>query len=188
MSVREINLLPPERRRRLRNESMAVSLTDIIKSVNAGLLLMTLVAAAIVTSLWLFSVAAQPTTAEDLRQVVAEYQRLREAVAQENAILERLAALGRERVVWSDLLGDFFTATPPGVTLHRLGGDITFVEGARSSAVLNFGGQAVARSALIIYEEKVRQMKHVQDVTSPASNLLERSNPLFQFSVVLKPR
>lgn len=185
MSVREINLLPPERRRRLRNESMAVSLTGILKSINTGLVTMTLIAVAIVVAIWLFAVAVKPTTAEELSQVVDEYQGLRDEVAQKNAVLERLTALGRERIVWSELLSGFFALAPPGVTLHRLGGDVTFVEGAVSSTVLNFGGQAVSRSALIVYEEKLRGMKQVQEVSSPTSNLLERSNPVFQFSLTL---
>lgn len=187
MPIREINLLPPERRRRLRNESMAVSLTDIVRSVNTGLLLMSLIAGAIAISLWLFSIAGARTTEAELKDVVTEYQVLRDSVAEQNAVLERLALLGAGRIIWSEVLGDFFAITPPGITLHRLSGSLTFTEGVITAAGLNFSGQAVARSTLTFYEsERLRAADWVARVDSPTSNLLERNNPLFQFNVVLK--
>jgi hypothetical protein len=76
-------------------------------------------------------------------------------------------------------------ATPPGIILQRVNGEVTFADGVVSSAVFNFSGQAVTRRALIVYEEKLREMKQVQKVSSPSSNLLERSNPAFQFSAEL---
>lgn len=188
MSAREINLLPPERRRRLRNESMAVSLTDIIHSVNNGLLLMTLIGGAILASMWLFAVADTPTTEGELKQVVDNYQVLRDSVAEENAVLEHLASLGQERIVWSEVLRDFFAVTPPGITLHRLDGELSFMEGAVSAGGLTFSGQAVTRSTLTVYKNRLQEQPWVKRVDSPTSNLLERNNPSFQLSVALGNR
>ncbi len=186
MSAREINLLPPERRRRLRNESMAVSLTDIVRSINNGLLLMTLIGGAIIVSLWIFSVAGARTTEAELNQVVTDYQGLRDSVAEQNAVLERLALLGGGRILWSEVLHTFFAITPPGITLHRLSGSLTFTEGVITTAGLSFSGQAITRSTLTFYEsERLRAAEWIKQVDSPTSNLLERNNPLFQFSLIL---
>lgn len=186
MSTREINLLPPERRRRLRNESIAVSITDIIRSVNNGLLLMTLIGGAIIASIWLFSIAGVDTTEAELKQVVGDYQVLRDSVAEQNSVLDRLVSLGEGRIVWSDVLRDFFATTPPGITFHRMSGSLTFTEGVVVSGGLSFSGQAVTRSTLTFYEsERLRVADWVKQVDSPTSNLLERNNPLFQFSVIL---
>jgi hypothetical protein len=187
MAIQEINLLPPERRRRVRNESIAVSVTDIVKSINAGLFLMTLLGGAIVASLWLYQVATTDTTKEELTVVVDEYKALRDQVAEQNAVLERLAALGEQRIVWSEILTEFFAATPPGVTLHRMNGGLIFAAGELESGELVLSGQAAARPLLITYEGQLRNLKHVVTVNSPTSNLLERTNPPFQFSLTLSP-
>ncbi len=186
MPAREINLLPPERRRRLRNESMAVSFTDIVRSINNGLLLMTLIGGAIVLSLWLYSIAGVRTTEAELQQVVTDYQALRDSVSEQNAVLERLASLGEGRILWSEVLRDFFAITPPGITFHRMSGSLTFTDGAVTAGGLNFSGQAAARSTLTFYEsDRLRAAKWVKQVDSPTTNLLERNNPFFQFSVIL---
>lgn len=187
MPAQEINLLPPDRRRRARNESLAVSVTRIVKSINIGLLLLTTLAGAFVAALWVYSLAARPTTEAELTGVVDEYQALRDRVAEENAVLARLESLGRRRLVWSEVLQDFFAITPPGITLSHLDGALTFVDGEITAGGLTFGGQAVTRNSLKVYEEKMKGLAGVQQVNSPTSNLLERNNPSFQFSLVLVP-
>jgi Tfp pilus assembly protein PilN len=187
MSPQEINLLPPERRRLVRNESIAVSIINIVKSMNAGLLLMTVLALVMVGAVWLYSWAATPTTQEELNQAVDQYQTLRDRIAQENVVLERLEEVGQKRIAWSEMLIDFFATTPPGVTLSRLGGDVVFADGVVASGTLNFAGQAATRNALTIYEERLRSLPGVRQVNSPTSNLLERTNPLFQFTLTVAP-
>ena len=187
MALQEINLLPPERRRRVRNESIAVSVTVIIKSINAGLLLMTTFSIAIVLSILLYSWAATPTTQEELNKTVDEYQALRDKVAEENAVLERLEGLGHHRIIWSDMLAEFFRVTPPGITLNRLGGAAIFGEGVVTSGTLTFMGQAITRTSLTVYEDRLKTLPGVTQVNAPASNLLERTNPTFQFNLTVAP-
>lgn len=185
MALQEINLLPPERRRRVRNESIAVSVTDIVRSINLGLFLISLLGGAILASVWLYQVATTATTEEELALVVEEYQTLRDRIAEQNAVLERLASLGRQRIVWSEVLTDFFAITPTGITLNRMNGQLVFTDGAVTNGTFNFGGQAVTRTSLTTYEDRLKGMKRVVQVDSPTSNLLERTNPPFQFNVTL---
>lgn len=186
MATREINLLPPARRSRLRRESVAVSLTDIGQGINTGLLLMTLIGVAIIFSIWLFSVASTPTTEEELNQVVARAHELRDTVAEKNAVYERLANIGEKRVVWSNVLHDLLAATLPGVTVHQLSGKLGLEEGAVNSGTLSLSGGAITRGTLIKYEEKLRNLTWAREVTAPSSNLLERTSPTWQFSVVVE--
>lgn len=188
MAIREINLLPPDRRRRLRRESVAVSLADIGQGINTGLLLVTLIGVAIIFSIWLFSVASTPTTKEELNQVVVRAQQLRDTVAEKNAVYERLADIGQTRVVWSNVLHDLLAATLPGVTVHQLSGKLGLEEGAVNSGTLSFSGGAITRGTLIKYEEQLRSLPWAREVTAPSSNLLERTSPTWQFGVVVEEK
>lgn len=184
--MQEINLLPPERRKLLRNESIAISLHGFLKSINAGLMLLTVIGVALIVGLMIMSYAAARTTSQELQAMVDEYQNLRDIIAEQNKVFEYVAAVGRDRIVWSTIIRDFVGVVPPGVQIHTLAGRTVFAEGAVSSAQISFKGQAITRSTLVIYEERLKALESVISLTSPTSNLLERNNPTFEFDIDIR--
>lgn len=184
--MREINLLPPKRRWRLRSESIAVSITRFLRSIIDGLLIMSVTAVGISIIMWLLIVTTNISTADDLKQEVSRFQRLRDEVSLRNQSFEALSAISVKRIVWSDVLASFFKAVPRGILLHDLSVQAEFEGGLPVSATMEVNGQALTRNTLIIYSEDLKGLDFVQGVNFPTSNLLERINPVFNIKLDIK--
>lgn len=184
--MREINLLPPKRRWRLRSESIAVSITRFLRSIIDGLLIMSVTAVGISIIMWLLAVTANISTADDLKQEVSRFQELRDEVSLKNQSFEAISAIGIKRIVWSDVLSSFFQSVPRGILLHDLSVKVEFGDGLPASATMEVNGQALTRNTLIVYSEDLKGLGFVKGVNFPTSNLLERVNPVFNLEIDIK--
>jgi Tfp pilus assembly protein PilN len=178
--ARELNLLPPERRRHLARQLIINSMTKFLRGVLWALVVVSLtgVGTIVFLQIWVAFVSTSATVM--LKERVGRYQELRGQIAKQNENLGFMADVSSKRVIWSDLFADFYSVMPPGTRVQSLEGSIT------PNPRLTFSGQAISRSALVVLEDRLKQLPWVSQVEAPNSNLLQRANPLFMFDVVLK--
>jgi len=181
--MKEINLLPPDRRKVLHSESLLEAAIHFLRSGIIGLLLLTGVAVASIVVLVVVAGFSASATQAELDEAVARYQALRDRVVEENGVLEFVSMLGGRRIVWTKLVGQVFEAVPAGISLNDAGGTLTVENGDIDSAVMTVSGRAATRSTLVIFQEKLKSLSIVQEVESPTTNLLERTNPPFEMTV-----
>lgn len=177
--IRELNLLPPERRHYLSRQLSLNALVALCRSLIWALVIVTVggvVAAGILQGLAAF-LTTSTTAMLDVR--AARYQELRSQIIKENETIKFMATTSQDRVVWSDLFADLVSTMPPGTHITRIGGDI------QPEEKLSFSGQAVSRSALVVLEDRLKHLAWVKSVNAPNSNLLQRTNPVYAFDVLL---
>ncbi|MBI3255751.1 MAG: hypothetical protein HYZ63_02160 [Candidatus Andersenbacteria bacterium] len=177
--ARELNLLPPERRRHLARQLIINSLNKFSRGVLWSLVVVTVAGVAAAATLQVWVAFSSTTATELLKERVATYQKLRTQIAKQNENLDFMAKTSTDRVLWSALFADFYSVMPPGTRIQNLGGKIL------PAPQLSFSGQAVSRSALVVLEDRLKQLPWVSQVKAPNSNLLQRANPSFGFEVNL---
>lgn len=175
---KEINLLPLPRRRQLARRFFEHTLLRLSTSVFLGLLLLTTVGVATLIALTVSSAILFPAVGEALEQAVVDYRAETRAIGERNTLVKEMQAQQEARVVWSGYIPDVLRVLPAGTALQELSGDW---QGSR----LTIAGQAPARSALIVLEDKLRTLPWAKAVEAPVSNLLERFSPEFRFIVQL---
>lgn len=178
-SRKEINLLPPDRRRFLFRRYLERVTLHFLGTVIAGLCIMTVGGGLTIVILRGVAASTSDQVQAELMQHVTEFKRIREEVARSNKLYQTMGKLHSERTVWSSLLPSFFEALPPGTVIDILAAE-------NSSQKITVGGKAAARSTLVVLEERLQALPWVQSVDSPTSNLLVRDNPVF--SLILKLR
>lgn len=176
--ARELNLLPPERRRHLARQLIINSLTKFLRSVLWSLALISVAGITIIVLLQIWIAFSSTSATALLKEQVKRYQELRTQIAKQNENLGFMAQISAERVLWSDLFADVYSTMPPGTHIQTFGGKLT-------PTGLAFSGQAISRSALVVLEDRLKQLPWVKQVKAPNSNLLQRSNPTFSFEVLL---
>jgi len=132
--MREINLLPPTRRRLLRNESLLVSFTGFVKNINVALLLVSSLGVIIIAIVWIITFTTSITTESELTEQVEIFRNLRSQISAQNLMLSYLEDVSRSRIVWSEALHDIFDAAPGGVTFRATRGTLQVSEGKIVSA------------------------------------------------------
>lgn len=185
MSEKEINLLPPERRRGLRRDAMLDWAGRALNSLNLALWLVTCVAGVLIVimagAVW------QGSGGEEYGKLVVavkEYQDLREEVAEKNQLFGQAAAVGHNRIVWSDALRRVVPNLPPAKVSEFRG--VTKVSDEQiNEATLTITGQAPTRGTLTSITDRLRDLDIVKEVKSPTSNLLDALNPRFELVLEL---
>lgn len=178
--MHELNLLPPIRRRLLRQQSLLVSLGHLFHQLIIAGLVIALVGLACIGFLW-FNLQRTPQTAA-LIAAIARYQEFRAQISQYNNRLQTIDTSIKEHYVWSKLLPEFFAGLPVGVTIQAV--TVTTTNEERKMTI---SGQANSRAAIVLMQERFKNIKWVATVDSPPANLLERTNPTYTFTVTLKP-
>jgi Tfp pilus assembly protein PilN len=113
------------------------------------------------------------------RQILSsEYVTVNNDIRQLNQQVGRVEALQRMAVSPSELLRDVATRTPPGVQVTGMDFDV-------KSRAMRLSGTAVDRDALLAYEEAFRASPFVETLQSPISNLFQKTDIAFQFTIVL---
>lgn len=175
----ELNLLPPGRRHVLTRQLVWQSMGRALSSLSLGLLLLTIVGGVIGGSLqlavWSYSQKGQT----ELDRAVARYTELRDAIAEQNAVLVEMSKLSNQRIIWSHLVQSLITSFPSGIALKNITAEA-------STRKLSFGGVAVARNTLIVLTERLKLLPWVAEVNAPLSNLVQKENPTFQIDLGIK--
>lgn len=177
----ELNLLPYERRRLITRQLVWGSIYDWLKSLVAGLLIITLAGVMSIGGLQLAIWAATRGTQAEFDTALDRYKGLRDLIAQQNISLKEMGSLSELRVVWSEIFPGVLAAIPPGVGFKSVVGII-------DDKKLSLVGQAVVRSTLIVFEDRLKVLPWVKEVKFPLSNLVQRDNPTFQFDLFMKER
>lgn len=175
----EINLLPFSRRRILHRLYIEESIGIFFRRL---LVMTSFVTAAAVLSLAVivFSTRLTSTEVDDtLAERVASYQNLRGEIALQNQALQEMKEAIEQKIEWSAFFQDTLEALPPGTVVREMSGD-------NAARRVSISGTAAARSSLIVLEDRLRALAWVAKVEAPHSNLLERVNPPFSFTLTLK--
>ncbi|PIT98518.1 MAG: hypothetical protein COT71_00260 [Candidatus Andersenbacteria bacterium CG10_big_fil_rev_8_21_14_0_10_54_11] len=174
--MRYLNLLPPERRAALGHERLFSSLLALGRTLLAGLLLLTFTGFALGFGLRVL-LATSPTDATPaLLEQVRQFSELRNAVDRSNALVEDLAQLGEERVLWSRVLASLLAVVPDGTHIDHIHIDA-------AAQTLTLSGIAPNRLAVVALETELRSLAWVAAVNAAENNLLERLNPQYQFEL-----
>jgi Tfp pilus assembly protein PilN len=174
--MHELNLLPEERRISLRWRQMVLGVKRLLLTILISLLFITLVGS-LVWGWAKFSINQEQSV--ELEEKVKTYQELRDKVAAENARLRAVVQAENNRLVWSALVGELLTALPTGI-------EIKVLEIDEKNKWLSFQGTAPDRAVLIVMERQVSALSWVAETVAPASNLLQRVNPQFEFKIYVK--
>lgn len=185
--MHEINLLPPQRRQSLQRTTLLIAVNRILASLLWGASLVMAVGVGTIGVFWALSIIASGSTQLELQLVSKQYQDVQKQQAEQSSFLTFIQSTGQNRLVWSQVLKDFFAAVPPGVTISSLSGKLDDPTKANSkpTAQILFGGQAVARSTLTIFSDRLQLIPGVTAVDAPTSNLIERDNPTYTFKLTL---
>lgn len=178
--MRELNLLPPDRRHQLSQQLVLNSLVHFLHSALLGLGFITLVGATLGITFQVLGTYLSTQTTAALDVQVKRYQEVRTQIAKENEMLAFMASATKERVLWSALFPDIFATVPPGTKVSGMGANLL------PQPHLSFSGEATARASLVVLEDRLKQLPWAQGVTAPSSNLLLRVNPTYTFDMLLK--
>jgi len=179
---RQLNLLPPARRRRLAQQWLLGGINRIVGHLMIGLSMLTVsgVVAVIVLQAFVFSLSRSEVAG--LPEAVADYQQRRDDIARTNLHLRRMYELSREQVVWSALLVDLFPLFPPGITIEKITGR------AAVATVLTFNGRSQTRQSLVVLGERLKKLPWVSNIQAPPTNLLQRVDAVYVFDLtVIRP-
>ncbi|MEX1997970.1 MAG: hypothetical protein WEA04_04860 [Candidatus Andersenbacteria bacterium] len=186
--MREINLLPPSRRQSLRREVTLASIGRFLSSLMVGLGMLTVGAVLAMIGLWIFFYTVAATNNVEFERTIAQYRELRDGIAEQNIFLNYIYGLGTGRQVWSDFLPGLFTSIPPGVEIATMSGRSVINEEGVVESTFTVSGRAAARSTLTIFADRLRLLPDVAQVDAPSSNLIQRENPLYRFTLQLKDK
>lgn len=176
--MRRLNLLPLNRRLSLRREVMLTAATGFLRGVAIGLSGLIVVGALAGIGLWVTSENMSRSTEVDLQMEVNNYQRLREVIARENAVLQLVNGLAKDRIKWALMLGDLLKIVPPGVVIETMSANA-------DESLISFSGSALNRSSLVVFEDRLRVLPWVVEVVAPRENLLSRIKPSYNIRVVV---
>lgn len=177
--MKEINLLPISRRKYLHRQAMYDLLRKFINRLNISLVLVT--AAGIISLLVLrgASIVVATDSENEIKDYVVRYQEGKTFIDQQNQLVSQIYDADTSRVPWSEYITDVLSTLPPGTIIEKVSGS------AQQSQII-FSGATVNRSALTLLETKLKSLTWVGDITSPLSNLLDRENPEFLFTITIK--
>lgn len=176
LTARQLNLLPPGRRLGLRQEILLSAIIHFLHEGAVGLVMLAALAGLTAVGMWVSSFLVGQTAESELAQQVASYHEIKGEIKSQNALMEFIDGQMGGRLVWSDLIPSLLATVPPNVTIDTLRVD-------RDTATVSFSGTAQARSSLVVFEQRLRLLPWVVDITAPRTNLLGRVNAAYTFSL-----
>ena len=175
---KEINLLPLARRRLLIRQFFERKLLGFLISLILALGLISAVAIFSIVGLQITGSLFFESVRNELEEAVVAYRVETRSIQDMNRVILEMKARHDERLTWSHLLQDIFVSLPPGTTLEEMSGN-------SDSRQMIIRGLAPARSALVVMQDRLRELPWVQNLIAPPANLLERENPEFNFFISL---
>lgn len=176
LTTRQLNLLPPGRRLGLRQEILLSAIIHFLHEGAVGLVMLAALAGLTAVGMWVSSFLVGQTAESELAQQVASYHEIKGEIEGQNALMEFIDGQMGGRLVWSNLIPSLLATVPPNVTIDTLRVD-------RDTATVSFSGTAQARSSLVVFEQRLRLLPWVVDMTAPRTNLLDRVNAAYTFSL-----
>lgn len=178
--MRQLNLLPRERRLLLRRALALGALTSFVRSLVWSLLSVTLLGLFAGGGLALGAWWDGQADSAAYAQHIADYRAAQRTAVQGNQLVAAVDQLGRERLVWSRVLQHLLPVLPPGVTVDALQLDTV-----KRTVVV--AGAAATRAEVVLFEDRLRQLPWVATLEAPRGNLLVRENARFTFTLSVDP-
>ncbi len=146
----------------------------LLTTVFVALLLLSIVSVLGSGGLWLYSVSGGRAAEDELARQMADYDRVQKEADRRNQLLQTVDALGKGRLVWSDVLLKLWPTFPPGATVERVALDL-------DQRTVTISGTAAQRTMLVVLEDRLRQLPWVSQLEAPRENLLQRENASYTF-------
>lgn len=168
-----LNLLSPAQKEALRSRVFFSLLERLMIVALAAVLLGSILLLAIKVEL------TKNLQGVQARQVLtADYAKANSDIKLLNQQFGRFDALQKLAYSPSSLLRDIAARTPDGIQVTGITFDIT-------SSSMRINGTAARREDLLAYETSMKASPFVKDLTSPISNLFEKTDITFYFDIVL---
>lgn len=178
--VSDLNLLPPRRRQQLATQAALTDAHRFLTSITMGLLLITLAGGISLGLLQSMISASSNEKSTQLKQVGSQYGVLRESIVAQNALIAAMEDTLSHRFVWSDKVYELLAVIPSGVHIRAMQAS------GNEKSSLTFSGKAPTRNALIILEQRLKDISWAGSVGAPNSNLIDRTNAPYEFIILLK--
>lgn len=168
-----LNLLSPNQKEALRTRIIYAMIERLMIAFVASMLLSSIILLFI--KIELIQVLSQVQT----RQILSsEYVTVNNDIRLLTQQITRIESLQRMAFSPSSLILEIGSRTPSGVGLTGLDMDI-------KTKSMRINGISVDRENLLKFEESLRSMDFVTSLESPISNLFQKSDINFQFTIIL---
>ncbi|MBI1833607.1 MAG: hypothetical protein HYR90_02155 [Candidatus Andersenbacteria bacterium] len=176
--MREINLLPTPRRTFLRRQWIYDSLRRFVFNINVALIIMTAVALATLAGLRSVSFFTSADAESTIPEYLGKYQATKQAIEEKNRLIAQASAADQGRIIWGDYITELLNVLPPGTLVERITADADQEE-------IMVTGDTVNRSSLTLLDARIKSLSWAKEVRAPLTNLLDRENPEFSFTIIL---
>lgn len=173
--MNSLNLLPAEKKTALRRGLL------LIQTQRLTLVLFLL---SVLIAAFLFSIRMElGGTLADLTASADDHEQdevdIAGIVTETNRHLRLLSDRASASVAWSRVLADIAAAAPPGIALERIT--------AGPSRAISIRGVAPTRDEVLAMRRALENNPSFIDVSSPLSNILQRTNVNFEFELKYRP-
>jgi hypothetical protein len=170
-----VNLLPPPKKSKLENLVRFIFVKNMLEIV----LITAAVLAISLTWSWLTLQEDFNSLSESAIVVSQEFTAQNQEVREANRRLENFNNAGRG---FKRILPELLTVAdnlPKDITLKSLNIN-------RADSSLSISGTALTRQALLEYQEKLKEITWLENVSSPISRLLQKEDVPFEFKIKIK--
>ncbi len=170
-----VNLLPPPKKAKLEHLVRFIFVKNMLEIV---LITAAVLGISLVWS-WLTLQEDFNSLSESAIVVNQEFTAHNQEVRETNRKLERFneAGKGFKRIVPELLV--LSSNLPQNITLNSLAVN-------RSDSTLSLSGTATTRQALLDYQDKLKEISWLENVSSPISRLLQKENIPFEFKIKIQ--
>ncbi len=176
----EVNLLPTMRYHSLTRQVAAAAGVAALQSNIIGIGAALLVAAVAWSAFFFRTGSEAASVGQALSAEKATFQSLQADVQAQSSLLDAVNNIEMGRPIWSDITQQILQAVAPGTVISRL-------QATSFERKVRLYGDAPSRNALIITEQRLREIPDVAQVISPRDNFLS-DNPAFTIEVLIREK
>lgn len=169
-----LNLLPPEKKQALR--------TGVILTFGQSMTLIVCITAIVIAanfvyaSMWLKRQSAELINLNG--DADGETATLAEQIAGVNAQVSTLRGFHDDVIPWSSVMAAVAGTAAPGIVIDRI---------AFTKTAIAIEGVAATRDDVLRMKEKLESLPFAEAIDSPLSNILQRTDARFSFTVAVDP-
>jgi|GEM_PF-573687 len=170
-----LNLLSKEKRGRLEHLTKFIFIRDILEMV---LLIYTVLAMVLLWS-WIVLQEDSNNLAESSTLVNREYSKYNQAIREVNSDIKNLNSISQYYLPISPKLSEVINILPKDIKINALNID-------RLQNNITLSGTALTREALLNYQEVLKKITWLENITTPTSQLFQKENISFEVKAKLK--
>lgn len=170
-----INLLPPAKQRELHAGLLITSVEKIL----LGFFILVTVFGVTLISLRFVLKGVQTDLSGRIEQLSTESELPRSEIKKIDTYLKGIDLLQRQTIRWSGVLTALTKSTPKGVRLSEI--DVT------TKGIISIRGVAPTRDDVLRFKDALVATALFSEVSSPLSNILQRTDVQFSFEATYPP-